>query len=46
MMTMFSSKINYEENFSDAQYNPIDVDEEVEILFEMERGSVESGYED
>jgi hypothetical protein len=38
MMKMFSSKINYEENFSDAQYNPLDVDDETKYLWEFERG--------
>lgn len=45
---MFSSKLNYEENFSTAQYNPMDIDEdnETEILYEMERGDIDSGYDD
>ena len=43
---MFSSKLNYEENFSNAQYNPIDEDsQEIEILSEMERGNLDSGYD-
>lgn len=42
---MTNSK-NYEENFSDAQYHPLDIDEDsdaIEILSEMEGG--ESGVE-
>ncbi len=45
---MFSSKLNYEENFSDAQYNPLDVEEDsdtIEILTEIESGDVDSGYD-
>ncbi len=44
---MFSSKINYEENFSDAQYYPTDEEYENEILWEIEGGEITvSGYED
>jgi hypothetical protein len=37
---------NYDENFSDAQYYPIDESDETEFLWEFEGGSLESGYED
>jgi hypothetical protein len=43
-MKMFSSKINYEENFSNAQYNPVDVDDETEYLWEFERGEIPLVY--
>lgn len=45
---MFSSSLNYEENFSrDCQYNPLDEDPEMEVLFEIERGEmIPTGYED
>ena len=37
---MFSSKLNYEENFSNGQWNPMDQDleNEMELLIEMEKG--------
>jgi len=34
-----TSKLNYEENFSNGQWNPLDTDfDDMEILLEFERG--------